>query len=562
MTLKLFSILISFLFLSIPVFAETWFVDPGNSHGATWNGTNGAAYSDDGLTGKGAQTLQYVIWGTNGSDGAASAGDTIYLRSGTYTESYGSTAAMEIGSKLNAASWEAATTISSYPGEWAILSATTDDDYVFGCLEFDSLGTSGLDRTYIVIERLGITGGKYGGIGIRTGPVKIRYCHIYDCALASSANVAGIALRRPMGCVIEYCLFGDNGGFATDNPAHIMMYADYNYSTGTFTPTHCNRDNEIAYCYFHGDAYNGIHDKAAQFLANYDEASPTDQHGPGSITDLTYQANGNKYHHNIFDGTCNQAIYATQFFEQIYNNIADDSRIGFPPGASTERPMFYVCMYNNTVLNDLLIMDSGYSRHEDAFKPCGFFVNNLAEVGPSSGDRLAFGLWYRYSTGASPAVGACNASDFDWTGTTVDRNFIHSPGLSDHYGMPNGYSCNSLTTAEFNAARGTTNYTNSTAGLWASTYVPSGSFVIGSTTIAEGGYNAAHPYLSGVTIPSYVGAVNPSDSDWVAGVLALDVTYFTSATAGSDPSWIEGSGSSPSTPTIRSGSIVNGGLRP
>ena len=70
MTLKLFSILISFLFLSIPVFAETWFVDPGNSHGATWNGTNGAAYSDDGLTGKGAQTLQYVIWGTNGSSGS------------------------------------------------------------------------------------------------------------------------------------------------------------------------------------------------------------------------------------------------------------------------------------------------------------------------------------------------------------------------------------------------------------------------------------------------------------------------------------------------------------
>ena len=51
------------------------------------------------------------------------------------------------------------------------------------------------------------------------------------------------------------------------------------------------------------------------------------------------------------------------------------------------------------------------------------------------------------------------------------------------------------------------------------------------------------------------GATNPADDDWVAGVLALDASYFTSATNGSDPSWIEGSGSSPSTPTIRNGSI-------
>jgi len=40
-----------------------------------------------------------------------------------------------------------------------------------------------------------------------------------------------------------------------------------------------------------------------------------------------------------------------------------------------------------------------------------------------------------------------------------------------------------------------------------------------------------------------VGATNPNDNAWVAGVLGLDSTYFTNATAGSTPSWIEGIGS-------------------
>ena len=94
----------------------------------------------------------------------------------------------------------------------------------------------------------------------------------------------------------------------------------------------------------------------------------------------------------------------------------------------------------------------------------------------------------------------------------------------------------------------------------ANKYITSGSYPLDDThTVSNGGLGGSHPYLSGVTIPSYVGAVNPSDSDWVAGVLALDVTYFTSATAGSDPSWIEGSGSSPSTPTITG--VMTGSIR-
>ena len=43
----------------------------------------------------------------------------------------------------------------------------------------------------------------------------------------------------------------------------------------------------------------------------------------------------------------------------------------------------------------------------------------------------------------------------------------------------------------------------------------------GSTTLANAGIGGPHPYLSGITLPTYVGAVNPNDSSWVANLLCL-----------------------------------------
>ena len=43
----------------------------------------------------------------------------------------------------------------------------------------------------------------------------------------------------------------------------------------------------------------------------------------------------------------------------------------------------------------------------------------------------------------------------------------------------------------------------------------------GSTTIANGGIGGSHPYLSGITLPSYVGAVDPNNTSWVANLLCL-----------------------------------------
>lgn len=63
--------------------------------------------------------------------------------------------------------------------------------------------------------------------------------------------------------------------------------------------------------------------------------------------------------------------------------------------------------------------------------------------------------------------------------------------------------------------------------------------VSGSATISNGGIGSGHPYLDDVTIPSYIGATNPDDNDWVEGVLNLaDVSILQNALG--DPDWIEG----------------------
>ena len=94
-------------------------------------------------------------------------------------------------------------------------------------------------------------------------------------------------------------------------------------------------------------------------------------------------------------------------------------------------------------------------------------------------------------------------------------------------------------------------YTNtSITGLRAG-YKTNGDYVLeGSTTIANGGIGGNHPYFSGVTIPSYVGATNPDDNNWADGVLSLaNVTTLMNGGSG-DPDWIEGGASSLKTPHL------------
>lgn len=69
--------IIIFLILSTQAWGANIYVDD-ETHGATWDGTNGHSYTCAHVTGTGYTTIQAAI-------NACSVGDTIYMRAGTYS---------------------------------------------------------------------------------------------------------------------------------------------------------------------------------------------------------------------------------------------------------------------------------------------------------------------------------------------------------------------------------------------------------------------------------------------------------------------------------------------
>ncbi len=109
-----------------------------------------------------------------------------------------------------------------------------------------------------------------------------------------------------------------------------------------------------------------------------------------------------------------------------------------------------------------------------------------------------------------------------------------------------------------------TNYTNSTTGLFNGgagylEYSISPTFIVsGAVTIADGGNGGAHPFLS-ETLPSYIGAENPDDNDWIEGLYGLaSVSYLTAITT-DDPIWIEGATTDTTPPSYPTGLSVEEG---
>ncbi|HPX94175.1 MAG TPA: hypothetical protein PLF30_01315 [Candidatus Moranbacteria bacterium] len=526
---------------------------------------------------KATSSLKDMLWGSATGcemaigDQIAQPGDTIYLRGGTYREGYwnsnstsiggcsGNGSQMAISYRISGTSWNEGeyTTIASYPGEWAIIDGQ-GNRFAFG---WGTLSGGYLRENpenwlkYIVFERLEITGGgdsggAGGGLGWSGGPNKVRYCYIHDNAYPalSTTNAAGILIYGGMGSVFEYNYFERNGGIGqAANRNHIEIFADYLYKTPMeegsprYAFDGCNRDNEIRYNFFGPGAHTAYHDKAAQYLTTFNSLGAV-----ALNSDLTRKEHGNKLHHNIVLGGegMETSFYATQDFEQIHNNIVD-CKIGIP---STDYPTFWRSIYNNTVIGDGIVNDMGGGLGYTEADLNTFIVNNISTSFTPLDYYPAFGvaiLWFQNDP--------CN-HEYTWTNTLVDRNFVHNPGSSSrHFGLPNSYLCKStrwITTSAFNTLRGVNNYTNSNLGLFQSSsgadqYKTAGSFLLdGTRTISDGGLGGNHPYLDSVTIPSYVGATNPNDNDWVDGVLSLaNVSTLQNAPSG-DPAWIEGASQS------------------
>jgi len=159
-------------------------------------------------------------------------------------------------------------------------------------------------------------------------------------------------------------------------------------------------------------------------------------------------------------------------------------------------------------------------------------VNNIVDSYGSDWDSEEITIGYRMDT----------AGSIDTSNLVLDNNLFYRPESSNHIllgrstasGDPGG----SFSASSYNAAYGTNNYQTSSGGLYKGTsgadkYKIVGSFSLGGATVATGGGGQSHPFLTGVTLPSYVGAVDPGSDDWVDTVMSLVDLNTTSIPPGS-----------------------------
>jgi len=541
------------------------------------SGSDGDAYTDDG-SGNGIQDALDNMSG----------GDDIYLRGGTYTATSAGTCATWCIPKAADGSVDNYSSIQSYTGEWAVLDGNgqtcTNCDTrstVLGCQGESDYFTTNY-RIYWLIQRLEITGGvtTSGGAGIwmNGGPFTIRYCYIHDNKRSSGTgnNPAGLKSYQPRQSIVEYNWFDDNGGTINgeENQANIAFATDYNYCyEGCEVEDSCGSRGEDSFileraCTRNIIRYNYIDTSVTGFKHKSYQALTT---VPSVIT--TYEDYGDIFHHNIFVNHT-FSLMIKQDFAQAYNNIIIGSGTtgGIQSGqlwCGTCRDPVFMNVYNNTVIDGEIQLDVGYNAVDrcgivspiTAFVPKWYVVNNIIAEFTNSAyyNSLAVGL--RAGSGVGGAT-------VDPTDLTIDRNLIYKASNPSWNSKPitvaweaqDAYG-GTFTTTEFDAQYGTENWESAEDNLFegvsgSSQYKITSFDLGGGYSAPTAGLGGSHPYLSGVSIPSYIGAVNPNDESWVDGLIDdITSTTYLRATGVDPPSWVEGT----NPPTLSSATIASNG---
>lgn len=498
---------------------------------------------------------------------AVSVGDVIYIRGGNYTEDI-------TLPNVNGTAWTVGNyiTVASYTGEWAIITGTSQTSKVFSRVGNPSGAPPDVPTSYWLFERLELTGGRFAFL-LDKGPIWIRYCYIHDNNYSGNCDdlASGIWINQSRLSIIEYNYIANNiaDGVKTGNCSNIALNADYydDSDPTTFIEDDALSRNVIRYNYIVGSR-SAIHYKNQQRFGTNTRTSA------GVIS--SYGTWGDLIHHNIVENPAQYGIVCDQDNCQVYNNIINGSseyalgvQFGLEESLSSSVPrILNTVSYNNTVIKSLKAFgnSSGCDAGTDTCVdeggvgavpvPYTWHYNNISDQNHTTGWQQ-----FPFVIAAELAVGRVTTM----TNVYIKNNLVHSPvwdgGLDNDYilrGRASGYT---IAEAEVAFPSIANNYTNSTANLFhgvtgADQYKTVGTFVIGASTIATGGIGGAHPYLAGVTIPSYVGAVNPSSTCWVNGVLGLNSSYFTSATAGSTPNWIDGGSECGSSITLGAGPLT------
>jgi len=478
-------------------------------------------------------------------------GDTLYLRGGTYYE-HVRIYDYRQGDENN---WFKVT---SYPGEWAIIDAQHSQAYA--TIRYSDGGHDQCPQ-YWIFENFEVTGGGIdndtssgGGIRLDTATdLTFRYLYIHDNYGNHGGNNGGIVIPNDSGAAhkitIEWCHLKDNACTDAGNCANITLFGDYIEDPASVDIDTALRQNEICYNLIEGSSV-GIKYKNGQILSLVDH----------SATHTTYNDYGDKVHHNIVINPGTAAIRARQDFIQVYNNIfASDSGTkvaSVGENYNGDREPFYACFYNNTLIKMRFLIDHDNDYDPD-FHPHFYCYNNIIEDAGSEYDgKNDLNILFTW---------------IDWDENDIDMDTVH---VENNYFWPRTRteeiinvaddSCDYSANGYESEGYATTVYANETTGLHktGSDYKCNGSHVLeSSTTIDDGGIGGSHPYLSGVTIPSYVGAADPDNDDWVDDVLDLvnlasgapgkatspsPANSATGVSITADLSWTAGSGSTSS----------------
>ena len=468
-------------------------------------GSNGNAYN----------SVQFAIDSMNG-------GDDIYLRGGTYQEGSIIVPSNKNGSADNYS------VLKSYTNEWAILDGqnnTNSSNPMYGAVLGRNGGLSYWEFAHFEIKN-GATSNGANATGLIIGGKNCYVHHLYvhdNVASIGNNNPAGIKLEKPQSVIVEYCYLYNNGmsSGTNYNAANIISVSDYVENPASVNIGAASQKNIYQYNLI-ANSPVGIKYKNSQWLSLSHTAAHT-----------VYKDFGDKIHHNIIKNIYKYPVDARMDFIQIYNNIIDmSSTKEFLIGEvdSDDREPFYATVYNNTFIRSrpCLYHDGKSGGDNSSYtisastpsKPYFYFYNNIIEsVGAVKDGRNDLNILFTYSDWE------LSNGDIDMSKVFVERNLFiprkrtdkvinvgedtYDYSISDY--MSNGWS-SKLYAVEL------------LTGLHkaGSNYKTNGSFSLGdSETIMNGGLGGSHPYLSGVRFPSYVGATDPNNDNWVDAVLGL-----------------------------------------
>ena len=524
--LKIIFFILTFSLIGSAGFAADIYVDQTLSQNITDGKYSIANRNNSGSDGNAYTTIQAAVNAMNG-------GDDIYLRGGTYSLS-GSTVEIPATADGTEANWSS---IQSYPGEWAILDGENNVTGYHGVM-LGAFGTGGdAPRAYWKFERLELTRGgnseAYAPIWMNYGPIIVRYCYIHDntCSRAGLYNAGGVKGKAWHNSIIEYNYFYNNGGTNDDYGSDICIYSDYVADPTQVNINLATHKNTIRYNYF-VDSQQAIKYKNFQSLSLDNSGNHT-----------TYKDYGDNIHHNIIINASRDQHFS-QDFVQLHHNIFDNCGIIRTQEVNDDpRERFYSTVYNNLFLrtrfsvsrNNYAGIASNYRVPEDYgdLHPHAYVCNNISEdVSGLNDGRRDFSIFFIYKTGLDWE------NQLNWNTVTVENNLFYGDTQDDNVFKvyQNDYSVNGFESAGY----ATINYATTNPGLHPTgeKYKINGTFELGrnNKTIADGGFGKAHPYLSGINIPSYLGVCdpskdsgsgwapnspNPDDAGWIDYVLSL-----------------------------------------